>query len=173
VFPSDTSYGIAGDTANNQVLNKIYEIKNRPADKYISYIFKDVEQIEKYANVSSEQRDILSKNLPRSFTIVLENRNVILPDQKTIGVRIPDYKFTKLLSSCLDIPYTSTSANISGMPSCYKIEDFLKQIENQTALPDLIIDAGELPNNKPSTVVNIVDTKNILVKRKGSAVLRV
>lgn len=168
IFPSDTSYGIAVNASNKISIAKIYALKNRSVEKKISCIFSDIAQIEKYTNVSKEQRKILQNNLPGPFTFILENSNENkLPLGESVGVRIPDFEFTRLLSKNLDIPFTATSANMSEKSACYGIDEFLTQIEKSKKKPDLIIDAGILSRNNPSTVVDIRDLKNIKILRKG------
>ena len=52
-------------------------------------------------------------------------------------------------------PITATSANASYKKRPYKVSDILDNIsDKQKKLIDLIIDAGELPANEPSTVID-------------------
>lgn len=53
-------------------------------------------------------------------------------------------------------PLTATSANIAGGGVCYSPQAFLNQFsEKKKEMIDLIIDAGELPHNPPSTVIHL------------------
>ena len=67
-------------------------------------------------------------------------------------------------------PITATSANCSGQKTCYTADEVIKQFINKKNQPDLVIDAGRLPQRKTSTVVKIVD-KKIDILRKGSVKL--
>jgi L-threonylcarbamoyladenylate synthase len=62
-------------------------------------------------------------------------------------------------------PITSTSANISTKKSCYSVNEVINQFKNKKFQPDLIIDAGKLPNKKVSKVVKVLDNK-VKVLRK-------
>lgn len=170
VFPSDTTYGIATNPTIKDSIAKINLIKNRTDDKILSYIFKDISQIKDYVEADNEQIQILNKNLPGPFTFGINNKysKKLMTDR--IGIRIPDFLFTKELSKYCEVPYTSTSANVSGFPSTYSIDEFLNQLKNTNTKPDLIIDYGELPKNKPSTVCDISDPRNPIILREGEKI---
>lgn len=171
VIPTDTCYGLAANPNIKPVIENVYKIKNRDPEKQISCIFKDINQIKKWCDVTLLQEDILKANLPGAFTFILTpNKNYPLGG-KTAGIRIPDFRFTKELSQELTIPYTATSANLAGQPSCYSVEEFLEQIKNHTFKPDYIVDAGILPQHEPSTVVDI-RTPNTKILREGSGELK-
>ncbi len=173
VYPTDTCYGIAVDPSNKNAMDRLFILKNRPHDKNISCIFKDIDQVSLWAKLDKNQNQVLQKNLPGAFTFILEAKIDCPIRQLTVGVRIPNFEFTKQLSEITHIPYSATSANISGMPSCYKVEDFLEQIKSINGIyPDLIVDAGELIQNQPSTVVDLTkDTPRII--REGSGLLKI
>ncbi|MCL5090789.1 MAG: L-threonylcarbamoyladenylate synthase [Patescibacteria group bacterium] len=103
----------------------------------------------------------------------------LLAENGTLGIRIPDYPLILNLIKEFDKPTTATSANISSSPPHYSIESFLKSLlpksdsarsplaefsclqgetlgkkSKKLSLIDLIVDAGELPHNKPSTVID-------------------
>lgn len=170
VFPSDTTYGIATNPTIKDSIAKINLIKNRTDDKILSYIFKDISQIKDYVEADNEQIQILNKNLPGPFTFGINNKysKKLMTDR--IGIRIPDFLFTKELSKYCEVPYTSTSANVSGFPSTYSIDEFLDQLKHTDTKPDYIIDYGELPKNKPSTVCDISDPRNPIILREGEKI---
>jgi len=172
VFPTDTCYGIAVDPCNQKAMDRLFLLKNRPHNKNVSCIFKDLEQVYAWAKLDERQNHILQKNLPGTFTFILTAKNECPIRQLTVGVRIPDFSFATQLSQIAQIPYTATSANIGGMPSCYKVEDFLEQIKSINGIyPDLIVDAGELRQNPPSTVVDLTKQKPVIV-RQGNVILK-
>lgn len=90
----------------------------------------------------------------------------------TLGFRIPDYPLIGKLLIAYGLPLTATSANISSQPPNYSVETFIKttrQCKGEASPPafrglgnptptkskiDLIVDAGKLPYNKPSTVID-------------------
>ena len=117
VIPTDTCYGLATNPNIKSAIEKVYKIKNRDLEKQISCIYKDLDQIKFWSSLTTEQEKIIENNLPGAFTFVL-TPNINYPlEGETAGIRIPDNEFIKQLSQALDIPYTSTSANLAGQPS--------------------------------------------------------
>lgn len=171
VFPSDTSYGLATNPNDQSAVQRLYKIKDRGEEKPVSCIFKDIEAIEKWTQLDSRQRRILSRNLPGPFTLLLEPNNNYPLKTEAVGVRIPDNSLTKALAHVLDQPYTATSANLYGEPSSYSLDETLQQFEGQIYQPDLILDAGKLPQYPLSAVIDIRGKKPLVI-RPGISELR-
>lgn len=173
VFPSDTVYGLLVDATNEGAVKKLIKLKNRPAGKAISVFVADfdmLKQVVKIGKTFSQIRDIL----PGPFTIVLPSKHSVselLESEKgTLGVRIPQYPLVLELVSGFGKPLTATSANPSGRSSNYSIQSLLNQLSNEKKkLIDLIVDAGNLPRNKPSTVLDLT-TPKVSVIRKGDVI---
>jgi tRNA A37 threonylcarbamoyladenosine biosynthesis protein TsaE len=65
---------------------------------------------------------------------------------------------------------TATSANLSGRTPNYLVASFLRPLsKKKLAMIDLIVDAGKLPRNKPSTVIDTT-TPSIQILRRGDLV---
>jgi len=173
IFPSDTVYGLLVDAQNEKAVKKLIAFKNRPPGKPIS-VFVDWSFIDDLVEISLSQEKILKKILPGPFTIVLKSKGKVSPllesEKKTLGIRIPDYQPINQLIKKINKPVTATSANLSGKAPHYSVESLLNQLpENKKNLIDLIIDAGKLPRNKPSTVVDLFEEK-IKIVRQGDLV---
>ena len=84
-----------------------------------------------------------------------------------MGLRIPRYKITQLLAEKFDFPYATTSANISGMTPCYSAEEVVHQFRTQKHQPDLVLDAGRLEKNPPSTVVDLIKWPPKILRQGG------
>jgi len=173
VFPSDTVYGLLVDAYNEKAVKKLIAFKNRPPGKPIS-VFVDWNFLYDLVLVSEKQKELLKNILPGPFTVVLKSKGKVCPllesEKKTLGVRIPDYQLVNSLVKKFKRPITATSANLSGKSPHYSIESLLKQLpESKKKLIDLIVDAGKLPRNKPSTVIDLVE-ENIKILRRGDIV---
>ncbi|PJA39869.1 threonylcarbamoyl-AMP synthase [candidate division WWE3 bacterium CG_4_9_14_3_um_filter_39_7] len=171
IFPSDSSYGIAVDATNEDAIQKVFDLKKRDG-KPLSIIVKDIEQAKTYAQFSQDTEDLWARLIPGQVTLILPKLpslpNSLTCNQSTIGIRIPDNEITRKLSHAIDVPYTATSANLSGQPSCYSVDEVLLQIDE--SLIDLVINAGTLPPNPASTVIDTtVDPPVVL--RKGPVAL--
>jgi len=171
VFPSDTVYGLLCDATNSQAVLKLQKIKNRPAGKPISIFVNDFTMMKKVVDITLSQENILQDLLPGPYTIVLQSKKVVCrlleSERETLGIRIPNYQKIIDLVTLFNHPLTATSANTSGRPPFYSIKSFIKSVshKNQTII-DLVVDAGELSKNKPSTVLDF-STSQIKTLRQG------
>ena len=163
VYPTDTCYGLGVNPKNEQAVASLTKLKGRDETKKFSLIVSDFWMVKQICQVDKRQESVLKKYLPGPFTFVLEMKS----GQGTIGVRIPDYSLTKILSKEIRIPYTTTSANLSGKKECYDMPCVVAEFLNQNIQPDLILDAGKLPKNPPSTVVDLSSWPPKIL-RKGS-----
>ena len=158
VCPTDTVYGLVCDATKKEAVQRLFKIKGRPAGKPIPIFVKDINMAKRLAHINGRQEDFLRKHWPGRVTAVLKSRNKlpkILGAERSIGLRIPSYKFINDMLLEINCPLTGTSANISGKPSCWDVNDIVKQFKRRKFKPDLILDAGHLPKRKPSKVVDL------------------
>lgn len=171
VYPSDTVYGLLVDATNKDAVNKLIKFKNRPPGKAISIFIADLSHLKNYVKINQKQIEMLQKLLPGPFTIILPSKHktqkLLESENGTLGIRVPNYKPLLQLVKIFEKPITATSANLSGRNPNYSIQSLTNQLPKQKKdLIDLIIDAGKLPRNKPSTVVDLSGNK-IKILRKG------
>lgn len=176
VFPSDTVYGLLVDATSSAAVEKLISIKSRPAGRAISVFMSDFAMIGEYVETNHDQINMLKSLLPGPYTIVLPSKHNVSPllesEQGSLGVRLPHYKLITDLAARYGKPLTATSANVSGKSSCYLPDAFLNQLSSKKSeLVDLIVDAGSLPRNKPSTVIDLT-TLDIKILRQGDADLK-
>lgn len=171
VVPSDTAYGLSVNAASPQAVKKIYKIKGRKFGKGISVFLNSKDEIDKYAHIDDNQKQIIDALLPGPFTIILKSKGKTAPEleaeDKTLGVRVISQPFINKLTSIYQTPITATSANISGKGPHYSTEAFIRTLsQEKKELIDLVIDAGKLPQKATSTVIRIVEDE-IKYLRKG------
>lgn len=159
VYPTETLYGIGVDATNDSAVGKLNKYKQRPFGKPYSIAVSDKKMAEEYVHINKTAEELYGKFLPGPLTIISKGKHKVAPgvesESGTLGVRIPDYPKILNIIRKLGRPITSTSANASYKKRPYKISDILKNIGGkQKSLIDLIIDAGELPKNEPSTVID-------------------
>ena len=171
VFPSDSCYGRATNAANTEAVVRLYKIKQRPFDKQISCIFRDMAQIKEWGEIGPKEQRTLERNLPGPFTFILHAKAEYPLDSPSLGVRIPNSVLTRSLSNLLNSPYTATSANRGGLDPSYSLEDIHRQFDGQIYQPDVMLDAGRLPQYPPSAVIDIRDGKKQII-REGVARVR-
>jgi len=159
IFPSETTYGAAVDATNEKAVKKLNNYKKRPFGKPYSIAVSDQEMAEKYVFLNENAKSLYKNFLPGPLTVVSKGKGKVAPgiqsEDGTLGIRIPGYPLLIDLVKTFNRPITATSANASYKKRPYKISDILDNLsEKQKGLIDLIIDAGELPHNEPSTVID-------------------
>lgn len=159
IYPTETVYGIGVDATNQKAVDKLTTYKNRPFGKPYSIAITDIKMAEKYVTLNKTAHQLYKRFLPGPLTIVSQGKHVLASgvesEDGTLGIRIPDYKLAIDIVKAFGKPITATSANASYKKRPYSIKDILKNIgQKQKSLIDLIIDAGTLPKNEPSTVVD-------------------
>lgn len=160
VSPSDTVYGLLVDATNKKAVEKLIEFKSRSPGKAISIFVSDISMMKQYVEMKPREHIMLNELLPGPFTVILNSKHrtskLLESEKGTLGVRIPKYEFLTESVKKFRKPITATSANISGRSPHYQIDTFLRELpKSKIALIDLVIDAGKLPYNKPSTVIDL------------------
>lgn len=159
VYPSDTCYGLGADARNERAMAKIEEMKQgRSPRKRFSVIARDVEHIREITFVGEEQHAILSHCLPGPYTFILLNLDFRVAQTNTLGVRVPSFPVTQAIADVFEEPYLTTSANFAGEGALYTSLDLREKLIDRLPehlYPDLVLDAGDLPERPSSTVVDI------------------
>lgn len=159
IFPTETTYGAGVDATNQAAVNKLLQYKSRREGKPLSIAVTDQSMAQEYVEVTESAQRLYQRFLPGPMTVVSKSLGKVAPGVEsefgTLGVRIPDYPLVLEIVKQLGRPMTATSANVSDAKRPYQITDVLGAASpRQQALIDLILDAGTLPPNPPSTVVD-------------------
>jgi L-threonylcarbamoyladenylate synthase len=159
LFPTETTYGAGVDATNPAAVQKLLAYKARREGKPLSIAVTNQAMAEQYVELNDQARQLYRQFLPGPVTVVSQSKGVVAEgvasEFGTLGVRIPDYPWVLAMIEALGRPITATSANASGEKRPYTVADILAGLsEKQKSLIDLIVDAGELPHNPPSTVID-------------------
>lgn len=171
VFPSDTVYGLLVDATNEKAVKKLIAFKNRAPGKAVSIFVSDIAECDRHAYINHTQKLMLSDMLPGPFTMVLSSKHTVQKELEaengTVGMRVPNYLPLLKLARTYGTPITATSANLGGKSPHYSIQSLMNQLPtSKYEQIDLIIDAGKLPLNKPSTVIDLTQS-TLTVLREG------
>ncbi len=169
VFPTDTVYGIGCDPLNDESVKRVYEIKKR-FGKPMPILAKDLNDIERIAEMNEIEFEIVSKLWPGQLTILLRAKpsfriSRLMSEDRRIGVRIPASLQTLTIIEESGGLLVGTSANVSGLPPPQSIQELDEEILRSV---DLVIDGGRCLIGKPSTVVRLVDEDRLRILRLGS-----
>jgi L-threonylcarbamoyladenylate synthase len=155
-FPTDTVYGLAALAYNPAAVRRIYEAKDRPAEKAIPVLIADATDLVKVTlEVSQAAARLAACFWPGPLTLVVSKRldiPEIVSATSTVGVRVPDHPLARRLLR-VGGPMAVTSANLSGQPSPTTAQEVFAQLGGRI---ELIMDGGKTPGGIPSTVVECV-----------------
>lgn len=170
ISPTDTIYGIMGDALNEDVIRRVFDVKQRPYNKPLLLLMDSFEMVEQYTEELSEmEKKLMHKFWPGLVTFILKKNdkisNLITSGNDTVGVRIPDNNDLLEIIRRLKRPVVSTSANITETPVITCIEMLEADIVNSV---DYIEDGG-LIENESSTIIK-VNEKDIKILREGKIV---
>jgi L-threonylcarbamoyladenylate synthase len=170
IYPTETLYGAGVEATNQQAVNKLLAYKSRREGKPLSIAVCDQVMAERYVELSPQAQDLYQRFLPGPYTIVSKNKGVVAQgvasEFDTLGIRVPDHKLILNLVKALDKPITATSANSSGQRRPYQVNHILNNISNQQRqLIDLVLDAGQLKPNPPSTVIDTTLSTPLTMRR--------
>lgn len=159
IYPTETVYGIGADATNPAAVKKLLAYKSRREGKPLSIAVTDQAMAEQFVGLTDQAKKLYERFLPGPYTIVSKGLGKTAPGVEsefgTLGIRIPAYTLVLEIVTALGQPVTATSANASGEKRPYTIQDVFDRLsEKQKGLIDLVLDAGELPKNEPSVVID-------------------
>lgn len=168
LYPTDTLYGLGADALSDAAVAKIKRIKGRDEKKPIHAIVANLSMVERYAHVSETGRVLARALWPGPLTIIFEKKSNfnsgIVHDISTFGARAANDPVCLAIANTFGAPYTGTSANRSGEKPKRSIESILVQLGGAVSEINLAIDAGELPERLPSTVIDISHGKPVVLR---------
>lgn len=153
-FPTDTVYGVGVRAFDLAGIERLYAIKERERTKAIAVLIAETSQLEQIAQAGKSAIKLAKHFWPGPLTLVL-NRQPTVPELltqgPTVGVRVPDHKVAQKLLAAAG-PMAVTSANLSGGKNTLNADEVIEQLDGRI---DLLIDGGQSPGDKPSTVVDL------------------
>ncbi|KAH9300675.1 hypothetical protein KI387_012258, partial [Taxus chinensis] len=168
--PTDTLYGLACDACSSGAVQSIYEIKGRSMTSPLAVCVSDVLDVERFAVTSHLPDGLLHSLLPGPVTLVLDRGKESLlekslnPGIDTIGIRIPESDFIRMVARDFGSALALTSANQSGHSSSVCIEEF-KQLWQECAY---VFDGAQLPVGRAgSTIVDLTRPNFYKILRPG------
>ncbi len=121
LYPTDTIWGIGCDATNAAAVEKIIDLKQRPANKSFVVLVADEKELMKYvASLDLEVFNFLDKAV-QPTTVIYDSAiglaDNVIADNGSVAIRICKDEFCKHLIKRFRKPIVSTSANTSGMPA--------------------------------------------------------
>ncbi len=162
IHPTDTIYGIGCNAKEEEFVDEVREIKGRPESPF-SVIAPSKDWIKKNCVVNEEVEKWLKK-LPGPYTLILKAKNGVAnnvaPGIDTLGVRIPDHWFSKLVGE-LGLPVVTTSANKAGGDFMTSLESLDDEIKPKI---EFVIYEDE-KHGRPSKIVDLSGEEAVVKER--------
>lgn len=157
LYPTDTILGLGCDAKNEEAIQKIYDIKNRPSSKSLIILVDSPKMLQDIVEVPELAWDLMDLN-EKPLTIIYDAPKglpkSLIADDNTIAIRLTDDLLCKKIIGRLKGPIVSTSANLSGdlSPKVYSEVNpaILKKV-------DVVLDECQsfVPQSPASTIIKL------------------
>lgn len=165
-IPTETVYGLAANAFKVSSIDKIFHLKQRPANNPLIVHIPNVEYLTQVASKIPERaKRLASAFWPGPLTLVLKKQKLI-PDRVTAGkdtvaVRIPNHPLALKLLQQLDFPLAAPSANpfgaISPTSALHVSNAFQEKLK-------FILDGGDCKRGLESTIIGFENEKAVLYR---------
>lgn len=164
VIPTDTVYGVVARAADQQAVERLYQVKRREA-KPGTIIAANIDQL---VGLGLKRRYLTAVEQwwPGALSVVIpcgDELSYLHRDLRSLAVRIPDKADLLGLLETTG-PLLTSSANHPGQPTAHTVAEAKDYFGDEV---DFYADGGDLSDHQPSTVVRIIDDA-IEVLRPGA-----
>ncbi len=159
VFPTDTVYGIGCDPARRGAVDRLYELKQRPAAQPAAVMFFSLAAaLDRLTQLDAGEIAAMRALLPGPVTLLLPDRGrrfelAAAGEDLALGIRVPLLSGAFAALASVATPVLQSSANLSGEPAARRLADIPQSLLEGV---DLVLDGGELAG-VASTVVDLRD----------------
>ena len=156
LYPTDTVWGLGCDATNAEAVAKIYGLKRSADKKSMLVLCASADMVVRYVNrapgIAFEVMELATEPLTLILPGAVGLAANLIPDEGTLGVRIPDHEFCRQLLRRFGKPVVSTSANLSGDPAPKSLGEVSREIIDGS---DYVVDPRfeGRPTRKPSSII--------------------
>lgn len=165
VIPTDTVYGLVAKASRKSAIDRLYRIKPRHLQPGTTI----GAAIEDFRELGFPEAELKKSQhyWPNPISVVMDATHVdtYLKKRRTdLPVRIPnDWSLTRLLK--VTGALMTTSANAPGQPTATNVQAAMDYFGDSV---DYYVDAGDLGNRPPSTIIGFEANGNVIVYRQGA-----
>jgi L-threonylcarbamoyladenylate synthase len=166
--PTETVYGLAADARNEQAVEKIFAIKNRPRNHPLIVHIESFDKLSEWAkDIPPVAKKIAEHFWPGPITMLLKKSDsvshIVTGGLYTIAVRVPKNKSLLKILKTLNTGLAAPSANPHTKISPTSAQHVLDALSGKI---DAVLDDGECKVGVESTIIDL--TKNtISILRHG------
>jgi L-threonylcarbamoyladenylate synthase len=152
--PTDALYTLVADPLNLHAVGKVFAAKGREFHRSLPLIVSDILMAEDLAKEVSSRFYLLARHFwPGPLTLIVPaSANVPLKVTGNTGrlaLRQPRSPIANALLQWLGQPLISTSANISGQPTCHSGIEVFGMMDGRV---DLVLDGGPCTGHGSTTI---------------------
>src|SRR5579871_4982170 len=168
-FPTETVYGLGAHALDAKAVRKIFLAKERPTwDPLIVHI-RDLAMARPLMKRLSPQFELLASRFwPGPLTVVVEKADQVPGEvtahRNTVALRMPWHPVAAALLATAALPIAAPSANRFGRPSPTRAEHVVEDLGDHV---DLILDAGSTPLGVESTVLDLTQSRPVILRPGG------
>jgi L-threonylcarbamoyladenylate synthase len=169
LYPTDTIWGLGCDATNSEAVKKIFDIKDREANKSMLILVNGFGMLERYVKEVPATASELATISDSPLTIIYpDGKNLaegVCADDGSVGIRICNEEFCNELISRFRKPLVSTSANFSGMPSPGNFSEIDKDLISKV---DYVVNyrRDDRAKAKPSPVIRVETDGTLKIIRR-------
>ena len=132
LYPTDTVWGLGCDATNAEAVAKIYRLKQSDNKKSMLVLCASTDMVVRYVDrapgIAFEVMELATKPLTLILPGAVGVAPNLVPDEGTLGVRVPDHEFCRQLLRAFGRPVVSTSANISGHEAPAGLQEVAREL---------------------------------------------
>jgi len=132
LYPTDTVWGIGCDATNADAVQRIYDLKRSENKKSMLVLCASADMVVRYVNrapgIAFEVMEMATSPLTLILPGAVGVAENLIPDEGTLGVRVPDHAFCQRVLRGLGRPIVSTSANITGEATPARLQEVAREI---------------------------------------------
>lgn len=164
--PTETVYGLAGDSTSSSAIKKIFEAKGRPADNPLIVHIASLDMLDGIVREFNEDAGKLASAFwPGPLTIIMPKGKKICNETSagldSVGVRMPSNEIARAIISKSGVAFSAPSANLSGKPSPTTAKDVYVDMKGRIPL---IIDGGDCDAGLESTVISVLENVPVILR---------
>lgn len=169
LYPTDTVWGLGCDATNEKAVEKIYKLKQSDNKHSMLVLVYPMENVSLYVRRMPQIAWQLLEVADKPLTLILPNgagvANNIIPEEGTLGIRVPQHEFCQNMLRALRKPIISTSANIAHKTAPTTLEEVSKEIiDGVDFIVDPRFDRGA--TRKPSSIISVGANGEIKIIRE-------
>lgn len=132
LYPTDTVWGLGCDATNAEAVDRIYRLKRSENKMSMLVLCASADMVVRYVNRAPGIAFEVMEMATSPLTLILPGATGVaanlIPDEGTLGIRVPDHEFCRRMLRALQRPVVSTSANISGEATPAGLQEVSREI---------------------------------------------